>query len=60
MFKRCRHERVRCLHGDEIIHRGFRRRACVDCGRALKGPLPEVCTVTGSVHQSYREQMTGG
>lgn len=39
----CKHERVRCIHGDEIIARRFRRRLCMVCGRALKGPLPERC-----------------
>lgn len=39
----CKHARVRCTHGDEIIHRRRRRRVCLDCGRSLKGPLPDRC-----------------
>lgn len=46
----CKHPRVRCTHGDEIIARGFKRRVCLDCNRALDGPLPEPCTVTGRFH----------
>lgn len=48
----CRHERVRCTHGDEIIGRRFRRRVCLVCGRALKGPLPVECFFTGDPHPS--------
>lgn len=48
----CKHERVRCTHGDEIIHRRWRRRVCMICGRSLRGPLPEVCffSPTGERH----------
>lgn len=46
----CKHERVRCTHGDEIIGRGFRRRVCMVCGRSLEGPLPEECFFTGGTH----------
>ena len=46
----CKHARVRCIHGDEIIARRWRRRLCLDCGRALKGPLPEPCYYTGKPH----------
>jgi hypothetical protein len=50
-WKRCKHERVRCVHGDEIIQVDFARVKCLDCGRALKHhPLPEPCTVTGHRH----------
>ncbi len=52
IWRRCRHEHVRCTHGDEIIARDFRRRVCLDCGRALKGPLPEICYQTGEPHPS--------
>lgn len=46
----CRHERVRCTHGDEIIGRRYRRRVCLVCGRSLKGPLPAECYFTGAPH----------
>lgn len=46
----CRHERVRCTHGDEIIGRRYRRRVCLDCGRSLRGPLPVDCFFTGEPH----------
>lgn len=49
----CKHENVRCIHGDEIWQRRYRRRACLTCGRALKGPLPERCTVSGKPHASF-------
>ena len=49
---RCGHPQVRCIHGDEIIARGYRRRACVRCGRALRGALPRICSVTGKPHPS--------
>lgn len=54
MFRRnrCPHINVRCTHGDEIIHRGMKRRVCLDCGWALDGPLPEPCSVTGEPHHS--------
>ena len=49
----CRHDgAIRCTHGDEIIGRGFRRRVCMVCGRALKGPLPDECFFTGELHPS--------
>lgn len=50
--RRCPHINVRCTHGDEIIGRGYKRRVCLDCGRALDGPLPEPCSVTGEPHLS--------
>jgi hypothetical protein len=46
----CKHTLVRCTHGDEIIARGFRRRACMVCGRSLRGPLPALCYFTGTLH----------
>ena len=51
-WKRCAHANVRCVHGDEIIQRGYKRRACRDCGRSLEGTLPEPCTVTGQPHEA--------
>ena len=47
---RCGHQHVRCVHGDEIVHANYRRRACKDCGRYLKGPLPEMCAVALQPH----------
>ena len=49
-WRRCRHEHVRCVHGDEILARKWRRVVCVACGKALKGPLPLVCTVSHRPH----------
>jgi hypothetical protein len=46
----CRHEQVRCTHGDEIIGRGWRRRVCMVCGRALRGDLPRMCFFTEKPH----------
>ncbi len=46
----CKHETVRCTHGDEIIGRNFRRRVCMVCGRALKGLLPEWCYFADAPH----------
>lgn len=46
----CKHDDVRCTHGDEIIARGFRRRLCMTCGRALRGPMPSTCWFTGALH----------
>lgn len=47
----CHHRgTIRCTHGDEIIHRRWRRRVCMVCGRSLKGPLPEVCFFTDRPH----------
>jgi len=46
----CKHSRIRCTHGDEIIYRKWRRRCCMVCGRVLKGPLPEICFFTGRAH----------
>lgn len=48
---RCPHINVRCTHGDEIIMMGYRRRICLDCGWALDGPLPDICSVTGVPHR---------
>lgn len=57
-FKRCKHERVRCIHGDEINstgrawrHPSIARVRCLDCGRALyKMEMPEICSNTGTPH----------
>lgn len=49
---RCLHMEVRCTHGDEIIHRKWRRRVCMVCGRSLKGPLPKRCFFTEEPHPS--------
>lgn len=47
----CKHEHVRCIHGDEIIFgAGGRRVRCEDCGRALDRPLPRICSTTGEPH----------
>ena len=46
----CKHTSVRCTHGDEINGRGGRRRVCMVCGRALRGPLPVECFFTGKAH----------
>ena len=51
IFRRCRHERVRCIHGDEIVARRWRRIACRDCGRALKswnGHVGALCSDGGA------------
>lgn len=48
----CKHDAIRCTHGDEIIGRRFRRRVCLLCGRSLKGPLPKECFFTGLNHSS--------
>lgn len=50
----CKHDLVRCIHGDEIIARRFRRRLCMVCGRALTGALPPVCWYTNRLHGSAR------
>jgi hypothetical protein len=52
----CKHEQVRCTHGDEIIGRRWRRRVCMICGRSLKGVLPEMCFFTGEQHHIEDEE----
>lgn len=54
----CKHETVRCTHGDEIIGRRFRRRVCMICGRALRGPIPDMCWFSGRPHHSVGAQET--
>lgn len=49
---KCQHPNIRCVHGDEIIACGYRRARCLDCGRYLKGDLPEHCWYTGRPHLS--------
>lgn len=46
----CRHERVRCIHGDEINQYHGRRVLCLDCGEALLTPMPRICWYTGKPH----------
>jgi hypothetical protein len=48
----CKHEDVRCVHGDEIIARNFRRAVCLICGRALDRDLPRDCWFSGQPHPS--------
>lgn len=51
----CEHDVIRCIHGDEIIACGFRRRLCMTCGRALRGPLPRLCWFSGTPHASVSD-----
>ena len=37
--KRCPHVHLRGIYGDEIIAAGYKRLACLDCGRLLNGPV---------------------
>lgn len=65
LFRRCTHERTRCIHGDEgwarmkvYVLRWWkesivRRRACLDCGAALD--LPPICLTQPHVHVSPPE-----
>lgn len=55
----CRHEQVRCTHGDEIIHRRFRRQVCLVCGRSLDRGLPVECFFTGKPHPSLAAEAAG-
>lgn len=50
----CKHPETRCTHGDEIIHRRFRRQVCMVCGRSLDRDLPEMCFFTGKLHAAAR------
>jgi hypothetical protein len=50
----CKHPRTRCIHGDEIIARNWRRVCCLDCGAAIDGHLPEYCYYTKEQHYSFR------
>jgi hypothetical protein len=59
----CPHERVRCIHGDEIhqttrafLRPTIARTRCLDCGKALyKVELPDICYSTGTSHQVERK-----
>lgn len=51
----CKHKHVRCTHGDEIHSLGGRRRVCLCCGTALKGPIPAICYFTGTFHHVVKE-----
>lgn len=57
----CKHERTRCVHGDEINARGSRV-ACLTCGRSLRRlPLPVLCWFTGARHSgTYPEEISHG
>lgn len=46
----CKHEKVRCIHGDEIHTYKGRRIKCLVCGRALKGEHPRQCFFNGEPH----------
>lgn len=48
----CKHEHVRCTHGDEIIARRWRRRACMVCGRSLRASIPSMCFFTERPHNT--------
>lgn len=59
-FRRCQHERTRCIHGDEgwwrmkvYVFRWWKqsvvyRQACLDCGAALD--LPPLCSTYPGTH----------
>lgn len=58
-FKKCKHERTLCIHGDAAIdstlrawrHPSFARVRCADCGKPLYHlDLPEICTDTNEPH----------
>lgn len=56
IFRPCKHNRVRCIHGDEIwstmrLNGKIARVRCIDCGKSLVDrDLPEFCTNTGTRH----------
>lgn len=50
-FTKCDHEQVRCIHGDEIVVKGWQRAACIDCF-SLFAELPDYCYYTGELHPS--------
>lgn len=52
----CKHQQVRCTHGDEILARRMRRRVCMVCGRSLPGALPVVCFFTGQPHPGLKHR----
>jgi hypothetical protein len=47
--RKCKHERVRCIHGDEILLAGWKRATCLDCP-AVFDSLPEYCSFTLEPH----------
>jgi len=62
--KRCKHENVRCIHGDEINHYSkgyfrpkFARVFCEDCLNPLYNrPLLDICSVNNQPHRSRQRQ----
>ena len=52
MMRRCSHEEIRCIHGDEIIARAYMRSMCLDCGK-LFPELTTVCFYTKKPHTDY-------
>lgn len=40
-MRRCGHAFKIGIYGDNIIHAGWRRLYCLDCGRTLPGPVSE-------------------
>lgn len=60
LFKRCKHENVRCIHGDEIlmvmkglIRTKIARVRCIDCQTPLYDwDMLEVCSDTNEPHHS--------
>ena len=56
--RRCKHELIICLHGDEIVSRNFNRSVCIICEKPFK-ELPEICAYTGKPHlSSEREEIS--
>lgn len=52
-LRKCKHEELKCVHGDMINYLGTRA-VCKDCGRRMKGePLPYLCE-DGRPHYSYQ------
>lgn len=39
--RRCRHDNLRGIYGDEIIARGYKRSQCTDCGRLFDSLPPD-------------------
>jgi hypothetical protein len=52
----CRHDNLRGIYGDEILHLGFARSICLDCGRLFRD-LPYTRLVQIGDHR-YSEAMT--
>ena len=52
---RCKHPNARCVHGDEINHRGGARAACLACGRSLPlERMPQRCYYVGTLHGMHQ------